>query len=61
MGGRGINAMPGRPQGEGSRRVEERELQEAARRHDLDEQAHAHDPKRAGFFSRLFRRDRAGR
>lgn len=61
MTGRGINAMPGRPQGEGSGRVGERELRDAAHRHELEEQVHAHDPKRAGFFSWLFRRDRAGR
>ncbi|HEY7668138.1 MAG TPA: hypothetical protein VIE12_08445 [Actinomycetota bacterium] len=61
MSGRGVNAIPGRPEGEGSSRIEERELQEAARRHEMDEQLHAHDPRRSGFFSRLFRRDRSGK
>jgi hypothetical protein len=61
MTGRGINAMPGRPQGEGTLRVGERELREAAHRHEMDEQLHAHDAKRSSFFSRLFRRDRQGR
>jgi hypothetical protein len=56
--GRGINAMPGRPEGEGSSRIEEHELEEAARRHEMGEQLHAHDPRRSGVFSRLFRRDR---
>lgn len=56
MSGRGINAMPGRPEGEGSARMEEQELQEAAHRHEVDEELHAHDAPRSGFFSRLFRR-----
>lgn len=60
MSGRGVNAIPGRPEGEGSSRIEERELQEAARRHEMDEQLHG-DPRRSGFFSRLFRRDRSGK
>lgn len=56
MSGRGLNEMPGRPEGEGTHRVEEQELQEAAQRHEMDEELHAHDVRRAGFFSRLFRR-----
>jgi hypothetical protein len=56
MSGRGVNAMPGRPEGEGSGRMEEQELQEAAHHHDLDERLHAHVAPRSGFFSKLFRR-----
>jgi hypothetical protein len=36
--------------------MEEQELQEAAHRHEVDEELHAHDAPRSGFFSRLFRR-----
>lgn len=56
MSGRGINEMPGRPEGEGTYRVEEKELEEAAHRHEEDEELHAHEAPRPGFFSRLFRR-----
>jgi hypothetical protein len=56
MSGRGINEMPGRPEGEGTYRIEEQELQEAAHRHEMDEELHVHDARRTGFFSRLFRR-----
>lgn len=56
MSGRGINEMPGRPEGEGTYRIEEQELEEAAHRHEVDEELHVHDALRAGFFSRLFRR-----
>lgn len=61
MSGRGINEMPGRPEGEGTYRVEEQELQEAAHRHELDEELHAHEVRRTGFFSKLFRRRRAAK
>jgi hypothetical protein len=61
MSGSGINAMPGRPEGEGSARIEEQELQEAAHRHELDEKLHAHDARRTGFFSKLFRRRSASK
>lgn len=61
MSGRGINEMPGRPEGEGTYRIEEQELQEAAHRHELDEELHAHDARRAGFLSRLFRRRSASK
>jgi hypothetical protein len=56
MSGRGINAMPGRPEGEGSARIEEQELKEAAHRHEMDEELHVHDARRTGFFYRMFRR-----
>jgi hypothetical protein len=56
MSGRGINAMPGRPEGEGSARIEEQELNEAAHQHEIQEQAHANRAHRGGLFSRLFRR-----
>lgn len=56
MSGRGINAMPGRPEGEGSARIEEQELEEAAHRHEMDDELRVHDARRAGFFSRMFRR-----
>jgi hypothetical protein len=61
MSGRGINAMPGRPEGEGSGRLEEQELEEAAHRHELDEELHAHEGRRTGFFSKLFRRRSASK
>jgi hypothetical protein len=61
MSGRGINEMPGRPEGEATYRVEEQELQEAAHRHELDEELHAHEVRRTGFFSKLFRRRRAAK
>jgi hypothetical protein len=61
MSGSGINAMPGRPEGEGSARIEEQELQEAAHRHELDEKLHARDARRTGFFSKLFRRRSASK
>ena len=38
MSGRGINEMPGRPEGEGTYRIEEKELEEAAHRHEEDEE-----------------------
>jgi hypothetical protein len=60
MSGRGINEMPGRPEGEGTYRVEEQELEEAAHRHEMDEELHAHEA-RPGFFSRLFRRRTASK
>lgn len=56
MSGRGINEMPGRPEGEGTYRVEEQELKEAAHRHEVDEDLHVHDARPTGFFSKLFRR-----
>jgi len=52
--------MPGRPEGEGTYRVEEQELEEAAHRHEMDEELHAHEA-RPGFFSRLFRRRTASK
>jgi len=61
MSGRGINEMPGRPEGEGTHRIEEQELQEAAHRHDMDEELHAHDARRTGFFSKWFRRRSASK
>ena len=60
MSGRGLNEMPGRPEGEATYRVEEQELEEAAHRHEVDEELHAHDVRRPGFFSKLFRRRPAG-
>jgi hypothetical protein len=48
--------MPGRPEGEATYRIEEQELQEAAHRHELDEELHTHEAGPRGFFSRLFRR-----
>jgi hypothetical protein len=56
MSGRGINDMPGRPEGEGTYRIEEKELEEAAHRHEEDEELQAQEAPRTGFFSRLFRR-----
>lgn len=56
MSGRGINEMPGRPEGEGTYRIEEQELEGAAHRHEMDEELQAHDARRNGFFSKLFRR-----
>ena len=56
MSGRGVNAMPGRPEGEGSARIEERELEEAARRREVDEQVHPRHDRDHRFFSKLFRR-----
>ncbi|MGZ4152259.1 MAG: hypothetical protein ACXVEI_04510 [Actinomycetota bacterium] len=56
MSGRGINAMPGRPEGEATARIEEQELQEAAHRHEMDEDLRVHEARRPGFFSRVFRR-----
>ena len=61
MSGRGINEMPGRPEGEATHRLEEQELEEAARRHEVDEELHAHDVRSAGFFSRFFRRRSAAK
>jgi hypothetical protein len=58
VSGRGINAIPGRPEGEGSSRIEDRELDEAARQHQMQEQIHAHEPRRPGFLSRFFGRHR---
>jgi hypothetical protein len=58
VSGRGINAIPGRPEGEGSSRIEERELDEAARRHQMQEQINAHEPRRPGILSRFFGRNR---
>jgi hypothetical protein len=54
--GLGGNAVPGRPEGEPSNRIEEQELEEAGRRRVEDEEMHAHHAHRTGFFSRLFRR-----
>jgi hypothetical protein len=54
--GVGGNALPGRPEGEPSNRIEEQELEEAGRRRLEDEAMHTHDARRPGFFSRLFRR-----
>jgi len=56
MSGRGVNAMPGRPEGEGSARIEGRELEEAAHRHEVDELVHPRHERDPGFFSKLFRR-----
>lgn len=56
MSGRGINEMPGRPEGEATYRIEEQELQEAAHRHEMDEELHVHGARRTGFLSKLFRR-----
>jgi len=56
MSGRGVNAMPGRPEGEGSARIEDRELDEAARRHEVQEEAQAHKHRDDRFFSKLFKR-----
>ena len=56
MSGRGVNAMPGRPEGEGSGRIEEQELVEAGHRHEMDEALRERETRHAGFFSRLFRR-----
>lgn len=56
MTGRGINAMPGRPEGEGSYRIEEQELQEAAHREEVDKELDEHHARRSGFFARIFRR-----
>jgi len=56
MTGRGVNAMPGRPEGEGSLRIEEQELEEAAHRHEVEEQVHPRHERDARFFSKLFRR-----
>jgi hypothetical protein len=56
MSGRGINEMPGRPEGEGTYRVEEQELQEAAHRHEMEEELHVHEAPHTGFFSKFFRR-----
>jgi hypothetical protein len=61
MSGRGINEMPGRPEGEGTHRIEERELEEAAHRHEIDEELHALDVRRTSFFSRMFRRRTAAK
>jgi hypothetical protein len=61
MSGRGINEMPGRPEGEGTYRVEEQELEEAVHRHEMDEELHAYEARRTGFFSRLFRRRTASK
>jgi hypothetical protein len=35
--------------------MEEQELQEAAHHHEMDEELHAHDARRSGFFSKWFR------
>jgi len=56
MSGRGVNAMPGRPEGEGSARLEEQELQEAAQRQQVDRELDEHHARRPGFFARIFRR-----
>jgi len=56
MSGRGVNAMPGRPEGEGSARLEEQELDEAAHRREVDEQLHPPHHRDPRFFSKLFRR-----
>jgi hypothetical protein len=48
--------MPGRPEGEGSARIEEQELEEAAHRHEVDEQVHSRQERDPRFFSKLFRR-----
>jgi len=56
MSGRGVNAMPGRPEGEGTYRIEEQELEEAASRHEVDEELDDHHARRPGFFARIFRR-----
>ena len=54
--GLGGNALPGRPEGEQSNRIEEQELEEAGRRRVEDEAMHAHHARRTGFLRRLFRR-----
>ncbi len=56
MSGRGVNAMPGRPEGEGSARIENEELDEAARHHEIEEEAKAHRHRDPSFFSKLFKR-----
>ncbi len=55
--GLGGNAIPGRPEGEASSRIEEQELEEAGRRPVEDEaMMHAHRERRTGFLRGLFRR-----
>ncbi len=47
--------MPSRPEGEGSCRLEEQELEEAARHHEMEEEAKPHAHRDPSFFSKLFK------
>jgi len=63
MSGYGVPGIPGRSAGKDvdSARLDERKLDEAARHHEMGEEAKHEAPKDkasgGGFFRRLFRRD----
>ena len=58
MSGYGVPGIPGRSAGKDvdSARLGERTLDEAARQHEMSEEANPREENRPGFFRRLFRR-----